>query len=96
MNSTDNDTDLDLLDSAIAGIEGLSPEESATEGKATRRKRAQYRPTRDPDEALRLMDKYIARVVRTRDAWAAVGPSGRCCVGPTLPIAVCMAIVEAR
>ena len=91
-----NSTDLDFLDSAIAEIEGSATATLSSNGKAIRGDQSRYRPTRDPDEALRLMDKYIARVVRTNDAWAAVGPSGRACVGPTLPIAVCMAIAEAR
>jgi len=91
-----NSDDLDLLDSAIAEIEGSPTATVTSSGEALRLDRSPYRPTRDPDEALRLMDKYIARVVRTKDAWAAVGPSGRACVGPTLPIAVCIAIVEAR
>ena len=91
-----NSTDLDFLDSSIAEIEGSATATVSSKGEAIRHDQSRYQPTRDPDEALRLMDKYIARVVRTNDAWAAVGPNGRACVGPTLPIAVCMAIVEAR
>jgi len=91
-----NSVDLDVLDSAVAEIEGSAIANVRSSEEAIRRDRSQYRPTRDPDEALRLMNKYIARVVRMKDAWVAVGPSGRACVGPTLPIAVCMAIVEAR
>ena len=90
-------TELDMLDSAIAAIEGLATTTASTSGQVIHRDRSQpYRPTRDADEALRLMDKYISRVVKTEGAWAAVGPGGRACVGPTLPVAVCMAIVEAR
>ncbi|GAC1623853.1 MAG: hypothetical protein NVS9B10_09190 [Nevskia sp.] len=85
-----NSHELDLLDSAIARIEGLPG--SACDSEAGR-----YRPTRSSDETLRLMDKYIAKVVRMNDGdWAAIGPSGRACVGPTLPVAVCRAILEAR
>ncbi len=89
-----NYADLDLLDCAVARIEGFAVTPLNPDGKAADGDQSPYRPTRDPGEALRLMDKYIDRVVRTRAAWAAVGPSGRACVGPTLPIAVCIAIVE--
>jgi hypothetical protein len=91
-----NSADLDSLDSAIAGIEGPTVAFVGTNGEALCPDSSPYRPTRDPNEALRLLDKYIDRVVKLNGAWAAVGPCGRACVGPTLPIAVCKAIVEAR
>jgi hypothetical protein len=91
-----NSIDLDLLDSAIAEIEGTATALVNSAGEAMGPSRTPYRPTRDPNEALRLMDKYISRVVRTKDAWAAVDRGGRACVGPTLPIAVCLAIVGTR
>ena len=91
-----NDNELDLLDSAIARIEGPPTAIVDATGEALRPDRSPYRPTRDPQEALRLAEKYIARVVRLDRGWAAVGPGGRACTGPTLPVAVCIAIVEAQ
>lgn len=88
--------DLDSLDKAIAGIEGLGPQGHDLQGADRSAGQPAYQPTRDPDEALRLMDKYIAKAVKMTDGWAAVGPNGRACFGVTLPIAVCVAIVEAR
>lgn len=87
--------DLDSLDYAIAGIEGLEVPTPYQVERDERRTAPAYRPTRNSDEALRLMDKYIARVVKMNNGWAAVGPTGRACFGPTLPIAICVAIVEA-
>lgn len=88
--------DLDSLDHAIAGIEGLRLADHDEGDTGGRPDRLPYQPTRNSDQALRLMDKYIAKVVKMNDGWAAVGPNGRACFGPTLPIAICVAIVEAR
>jgi len=88
-------SDLDVLDHAIAGIEGLRLADRDDNLDSDTRK-IPYQPTRNSDEALRLMDKYIAKVVKMTGGWAAVGPNGRACFGPTLPIAICVAIVEAR
>lgn len=89
-----NSTELDQLDSAIAGIEGPSIATVGSGGKALRLDQSPYRPTRDRDEALRLLEKYIARTKKLDDGWAAIGLSGRACIGPTLPIAVCRAVIE--
>ena len=91
-----DNNDLDSLDHAIANIEGLSVASHDEGGRNRRAGPLPYQPTRNSDEALRLMDKYIAKVVKMNDGWAAVGPNGRACFGPTLPIAICVAIVEAR
>ena len=91
-----NSADLDFLDSTVAGIEGLPIATLNSAGAAIRPDQSPYRPSRDPDEILRLINKYIDRVVRLNDGWVAVGKSGRACSAATLPIAVCMAIIEAR
>lgn len=91
-----NTPDLDRLDSAIAQIEGSSVATLDGSGGARRLDQSPYQPSRDPNEALRLLDKYIARVVRLNDGWAAVALSGRASSGPTLPIAVCIAVIEAQ
>lgn len=91
-----NQHDLDSLDHAIASIEGMGSAYRGGSDPEDSQGQSPYRPTRDSDEALRLMDKYIAKVVKMTDGWAAVGPNGRACFGPTLPIAICVAIVEAR
>ena len=90
-----NNSELDQLDSEIARIEGRSVAHVPIMGGPPGKQPEPYRPTRDPDEALRLVEKYIARVIRLDHGWAAIGPNGRACTGPTLPIAVCMAVVEA-
>lgn len=89
-------TDLDQIDSAIADIEGPTIAMVGASGEAFRPDHSPYRPTRDRDEALRLLEKYIARTKKLDDGWAAIGPNGRACVGPTLAIAVCRAVIEAR
>jgi len=89
--------ELDALDAAIGWLEGFPPASAGKLGTAARFDRPVYSPTRSPEEILRLMDKYIRKVVRMSDGeWAAVGPSGRACVGPTLAISVCKAIVDPR
>jgi len=89
--------ELDALDSAIAWLEGVPTASSGKLGTEARFDRPAYRPTRSPEETLRLMEKYIRKVVRLNDGeWAAVGPSGRASVGPTLAISVCKAVVEPR
>ena len=94
--SSMNSTDLDALDSAVAAIERAAVATEGARGGAKHLDRSPYRPTRDPGEALRLIDKYISRVQKVNGAWAAVGPNGRACVGDTLPIAVCKAVAEAQ
>lgn len=89
-----NCANLDLLDSVVAKIEGPVIAMVNSTCVAKRLDQSPYRPTRDPHEALRLMDKYIGRVVKMNGGWAAVGPNGRACIGPTLSIAVCIAIIE--
>lgn len=89
--------DLDILDSLLARLEGSPAFGIGSDGGAIYADRSPYRPTRTPAEALRLMEKYIAKVIRMDDGtWAAIGPSGRACAGETLSIAVCKAIVESR
>ena len=87
---------LNLLDSAVADIEGISGGRKHNAGGIANQKTTPYHPTTDSEEALRLMDKYISRVVKLPDGWVAVGPNGRACLGQTLPIAVCVAIVEGQ
>jgi hypothetical protein len=86
--------ELDQLDSAIAGIEGPGIAILGLVGEALRLDQTPYRPTRDGDEALRLLEKYVTRTKKLADGWAAIGPSGRACIGPTLSIAVCRAVIE--
>jgi hypothetical protein len=86
---------LDILDSGLARFEGPPAFGINSKGRAVYADRSPYRPTRTPAEIIRLIEKYIVKIVRLSDgSWAAVGPSGRACVGNTLSIAVCMAIVE--
>ena len=91
-----NSAELDLLDTSIARIEGTSVAIVSCSGEAKRPDQSPYQPSRDPNEALRLVEKYIARVVRLSDGWAAVGLGGRASTGATLPIAVCIAVIEAQ
>ncbi|WP_295686561.1 hypothetical protein [uncultured Nevskia sp.] len=92
-----SDDELDILDSVLARLEGPPTVGIGSNGRAVYADRSPYRPTRTPAEILRLIEKYIAKVVRMDDGnWAAVGPSGRACVGETLSIAVCKAIIEFR
>lgn len=88
---------LDIIDSGLARFEGPPSFGINSSGRAVYADRTPYRPTRTPAEITRLIEKYIEKVVRLSDGrWAAVGPSGRACVGSTLPIAVCMAVIEFR
>jgi len=87
--------DLDVLDSAVAAIEKVFDEPDRSPSRSLRYDSRPYRPTRDAEETLRLIDKHITRIVRIDLGWAAVGPSGRACFGTTLPIAVCKAIIGA-
>ena len=87
--------DLDVLDSAVAAIEKVFDEPDQSPSRSRRYDSRLYRPTRDAEETLRLIDKYISRIVKMDHGWAAVGSSGRACFGPTLPIAVCKAIIGA-
>jgi hypothetical protein len=91
-----NRDELDLLDSSVASIEGVYDEAVYASTRSSRFDSRPYRPSRDAEETLRLMDKYISRAVKMEGGWAAIGPSGRACFGPTLSIAVCKAIVEGR
>lgn len=93
-----NGDELDVLDQTIARIVGSPAIGISSSGQAIYyQDRSPYRPTRNPDETVHLIDRYIAKVVRMNDGtWAAVGPSGRACVGHTLAIAVFRAVVEAR
>lgn len=91
-----NKTALELLDSTAAENEGDSGEGADFVGHTIRRDQMPYEPARDPKEVLRLMEKYIHRVVRVENGWAAIGSNGRACVGSTLPIAICMAAVESQ
>lgn len=86
-------TELDQLDFAIAGIEGPRIATLGLIGKALNPDQTPYRPTRDGKEALRLLEKYITRTKKLDNGWAAIGPSGRACIGPTLSIAVCRAVI---
>lgn len=86
-------TELDHLDSAVAGIEGKAVAILGLTGQALRLDQTPYRPTRDRDEALRLLEKYITRIKKLDNGWAAVGPSGRAFIGSTLSIAVCRAVI---
>jgi|GEM_PF-3361937 len=90
-------SELDALDSAIAWLEGVPSLSSGKPGTEARFERPAYRPTRSPEETLRLLEKYIRKVVRLDNGdGVAVGPSGRASVGPTLAVSVCKAIVEPR
>ena len=92
-----SDDELDILDSVLARLEGPPTVGIGSNGRAVYADRSPYRPTRTPAEIFRLIEKYIAKVIRMDDGtWAAIGPSGRACVGATLSIAVCKAIVEFR
>ena len=91
-----NSSDLDGIDYAIAQIEGFSAAFLDSFGQTRHIDQSLYRPSRDPIEAFRLMEKYILKIVRLERGWAAVGLSGRCSSGPTLPIAVCIAVIEAQ
>ena len=92
-----DDKELDALDQAIARIEGFPLAICSCSGNAIRPDRSPYTPTRDADETLRLLAKYVTKLIRMNDGvWAAVGPNGRACVGSTVSVAICRAIVEAR
>ena len=84
-------TDLDRIDAVIALLEGPGIAVLNGEGRAVRPDMTPYQPTREWGEAMRLMDKYISRLVRLSDGWAAVDRNGRAHVGPTALIAICMA-----
>ncbi len=84
-------TDLDRIDAVIALLEGPGIAILNGEGKAVRPDMTPYQPTREWGEAMRLMDKYISRLVRLSDGWAAVDRNGRAHIGPTALIAICVA-----
>jgi hypothetical protein len=87
---------LNSLDSAIATIEGPEVATLNSSGHAVRLDQSPYQPTRDPGEALRLVEKYIYKIQKVNGGWLAVGSNGRACPGATLPIAVCAAIANAH
>lgn len=85
-------TEFDLLDAAVARLEG--PEVAAISGwgRALRPDGTPYQPTRQCEEAARLMEKYVCRLIKLNGRWAAVGCDGRAHVGLTFPVAVCKAV----
>ena len=85
--------ELDRMDAAIAILEGPRIATLDSRGRAIRHNRMPYKPTRERDEAMRLMDKYITRMVRLTGMWAAVGRNGRAYFGPTSEIAICKAVI---
>ena len=49
------------------------------------------------EQALPSDWRQIARLIRMDDgSWAAIGPAGRATVAPSLPVAVCRAVLEFR
>jgi hypothetical protein len=88
-----NKIDMDQIDAAIAALEGQQCATINAEGKAVRRDKTPYKPTRERTEAMRLMDKYIERLVKLSGIWAAVGRNGRAYLGPTSLIAICLAVL---
>jgi len=84
-------TDLDRIDAVIALLEGPTIAMLNGAGKAVRPDMTPYQPTREWGEAMRLMDKYISRLARLNNGWAAVDRNGRAHVGPTALIAICTA-----
>jgi hypothetical protein len=84
-------TNLDRIDAVIALLEGPGIAALDGEGRAVRPDMTPYQPTREWGEAMRLMDKYITRLVRLSDGWAAVDRNGRAHAAPTALIAVCTA-----
>lgn len=84
--------DLDQIDAAVARIEAVSRsglETTPTSPPDT----ACCRATRDPAESWRLLEKYIDRISRIEQGWVAVDHAGRASTGPSLAIAVCLAII---
>lgn len=93
----DDNDELDILDAMMARFEGPPSFGISAQGRAVHADRSPYQPTRNPDELLRLIDKYIVRLIRLDDGtWAAVGPAGRATVGPSIPVAVCRAVLAFR
>jgi hypothetical protein len=90
-------SDLDVLDSTVADLEGFEYTICSATGVVMRPDKSRYAPTRCDAEAARLIEKYIKRVARLEDGcWVAVSLSGRAYVAPTLPIAVCMAATQSQ
>lgn len=87
-------SELDIIDAAVASLEGHAVATIDICGRARRKDSSPYRPTRELEEAMRLMNKYVTRMVKLDHAWAAVGQSGRAYIGPTACIAICKAVVE--
>ena len=89
--------ELDILDAMLARFEGPPTYGISAQGRAVYADRSPYQPTRNPEELLRLINLYIARLIRMDDgSWAAIGPAGRATVAPSLPVAVCRAVLEFR
>ncbi len=93
----DDSEELDMLDAMLARFEGPPTFGISAQGRAVYADRSPYQPTRNPAELLRLIDRYIARLIRMDDgSWAAIGPAGRATVAASLPVAVCRAVLEFR
>ena len=93
----DDSEELDTLDAMLARFEGPPTFGISAQGRAVYADRSPYQPTRNPAELLRLIDRYIARLIRMEDGtWAAIGPAGRATVAASLPIAVCRTVLEFR
>lgn len=93
--ASEEGAELDIIDAMLARFEGPPTFGISAQGRAIHADRSPYQPTRNPHELLRLIDKYIVRLIRMDDGnWAAVGPAGRAMVAATLPVAVCRAVLS--
>ncbi|NGY06640.1 hypothetical protein [Solimonas terrae] len=87
---------LDALDAAVAVHEGRTVASLNAAGLPIRPDGSPYRPTRDPGEAHRLMEKYVERMAKRPHAWIAIGANGRAEVGNTASIATCKVVVNSE
>lgn len=101
-----NEKELAELDLAVAKAEGLEDAQNSAIGCVYRKHKGadyrpyyQYQPTRDPAEAMRLLEKYVFDLRHDSVDWCACHNTRERLVGgygPTPAIAICRATVALK